>query len=359
MAAKVIRVAIAGQGRSGYDIHAKWLRKDPRKYRIVAVADLMAERRREAVEAFGCRAYKDYRDLIADGDYDLFVNALSSNLHPKGTIEALLAGHNVVCEKPLAVKVKDFDRMVAAAKKARKLFAPFQNSRFYPIFRQIQKVIASGVLGRLVHCRITASRFARRWDWQTRQSFWGGNLNNTGPHAMDQAIVLFGNKTPKVFCRLKAEEGQFGDADDFAAVTLYGGLTDPVIEVAVSSYLAYPQGDQYSINGTRGGLAGGGGALRWRYYNPKRAPKQKLMKGWSDKRGYCKEELPWVEKTWTAPKTDLGAFDLNSKAFYSNIYKVLTGKGELVVKPAEVRRQIAALEACHRQNRLPKLKQRK
>lgn len=354
MAKKVLRVGIAGQGRSGYDIHARWLRKAPRQYRIVATADLMAERRREAGKAFGCRTYRTWQELVRDGELDLFVNALPSDLHPKVTIAALNAGHNVVCEKPLSVKVKDFDRMTAAAGKAGKLFAPFQNSRFYPHFRLIQKIIASGKIGRLVHVRVAWSGFGRRWDWQTRQELWGGNLNNTGPHPMDHAVMLFGEKVPRVFCRMKSELGSFGDADDFCAVMLYGGAKDPVVEVLVSSYLAYPQGEMYSINGTLGGITGGGSGLKWRYYEAKRAPKQRLMKGWSDRRQYCKETLPWVEKTWTPPKTDLDAFQLNSKVFYNNIHDVLTGRDKLVVTPAQVRRQIAVVEECHRQNRLPK-----
>jgi predicted dehydrogenase len=352
----VIRVGIAGQGRSGYDIHARWLREDPEKYRIVAVADTLPERRREAHEAFGCRTHKDYRDLIADGDFDLFINSLPSNLHPKGTIEALNAGLNVVCEKPVATKVKDFDRMVAAAAKARKLFAPFQNSRFYPFFTQMLKLIDSGVLGRIVHVRSSWSGFARRWDWQTRQELWGGNLNNTGPHPMDQAVMLFGEaETPKVFCRMKSEEGSLGDAEDFCLVTLYGKKS-PVVEVLISSYQAYPQGDMYTVNGTHGGLAGGPGGLRWRCFDPKKAPRQKLMKGWSDARKYCKEELPWVEETWTPPETKLDGFNQNSKVFYDNVYDVLNGGGTLIVTPAQVRRQIAVIEECHRQNPLPRMK---
>jgi len=358
MAKKVIRVGIAGQGRSGYDIHARWLREAPRQYKIVAVADEMAQRRREAVEAFGCRAYKTWQELVRDKEVELFVNALPSHLHPKGTIAAFAAGHHVVCEKPLAVKVKDFDRMVAAAKRARKLFAPFQNSRFSRFFPKIQEVIASGKLGRILHIRINCSRFGRRWDWQTRQDMWGGNLNNTGPHPMDQAVMLFGDAVPEVFCRMASESGSTGDADDFSAVTLFG-RGRPVVEVLVSSYQPYPQGDMYCISGTRGGLAGGPGGLRWRYFDPKKAPKLRMLKGWSYERQYCKEELPWVEKSWTPPKTKLDGFQRNSKAFYNNVYDVLTSKGKLVVTPAQVRRQVAVLEECHRQNKLPRMRTRR
>ena len=354
MSDRVFRVGIAGQGRSGYDIHARWLREATGQYKIVAVADERDDRRQEAIRAFGCRAYPTWQELIADKDLDLFVNALASTLHPKATIEALKAGHNVVCEKPLAVKVKDMDRMTAAAKKGGKLLAPFHNNRFSPAFRKVLEIVESGKLGRLVHVRIAGGGFARRWDWQTLQDFWGGSLNNNGSHLLDQALVLFGSETPKVFCRMKSEANSFGDADDFAALTLYGKCS-PVVEVLISSYQVYPQGDTFSVNGTCGGLVGGGNGIKWRCFDPAKAPKQGLATGWSDARAYCKESLPWVEETWQPPKTDSDAHQYAVKLFYDNLYDVLLGKGRLVVTPEQVRRQIVVIEECHRQNRLPRL----
>jgi len=39
MESRIIRVGIAGYGRSGGDIHARWLRQAPQQYKIVGVAD--------------------------------------------------------------------------------------------------------------------------------------------------------------------------------------------------------------------------------------------------------------------------------------------------------------------------------
>jgi hypothetical protein len=153
---------------------------------------------------------------------------------------------------------------------------------------------------------------------------------------------------------MKSESNSFGDADDFVALTLYGKRS-PVVEVLVSSYQAYPQGDNYSVNGTCGGLVGGAEGLKWRYFDPAKAPTQALMTGWSDSRGYCKESLPWVEETWQPPKMDIDVYQFIAKSFYNNLYDVLTGKDKLVVTPEQVRRQVAVIEECHRQNRLPRL----
>lgn len=350
----IIRVGIAGQGRSGYSIHAAWLKQAPKKYKIVAVSDPNPEMRAGAVKEFGCRVYRDYPGLIQDQEVELFINALPNLLHPQGTIDALKGGKHVVCEKPLAIKVKDFDKMVATAKKSRRVLAPFQNSRFHAAFEKVQEVIASGKLGEIVYIRINSSNFSRRWDWQTLQEYWGGNLNNTGPHLMDQAVVLFGNRAPQVHCRM-GSFNPWGDADNFCAVRLYG-KNAPVIDVQLSSFQAYPQGPMYHVEGTQGGLAGGVNELNWRYFNPRQAPGHSQRGKWVQNRAYCKEELKWKEESWTLPKSLSG--DYRSRRFYDNVYDVLVNKGKLLITLPEVRRQITAIEECHRQNRLPRMKKK-
>ena len=88
--------------------------------------------------------------------------------------DAIRAGHNVLCEKPMAATVRHVDRMIAAARQTGKVLAVFQQSRFSPAFRKIREVIASGKLGRVVQIsmnyngfsrRCCASRPRTRWPW--------------------------------------------------------------------------------------------------------------------------------------------------------------------------------------------------
>ena len=82
-----IRIAIGGLGRSGFDIHAKYLQTDPR-FRVVAAADTLPERRKDAADLFGCRVFDSYLPMLEAGGFDLFVNATPSRFH----VEASLAG---------------------------------------------------------------------------------------------------------------------------------------------------------------------------------------------------------------------------------------------------------------------------
>lgn len=357
MRTKVLRVGIAGFGRSGHDIHAKWLKQDTEKFKIVAVADNLPERREDAVNEHGCKVYYDHHELLQNAkqdQLDLFINATPSQFHYAAAMEALGMGLNMVSEKPAAKNVAEFDNMVAAAKKHGATYYPFQNSRFYPFFQKICDIVNSGVLGEILHIRSHWSGFARRWDWQTLQERQGGNLYNTGPHPVDQAIILFGQETPEVFCKMRSIQPFGGDAEDFCTLTMHG--KGPTIEILLSSYLAYPLGEMYNISGTYGGLTGGPSGLKWKYFNPSIAPKQKLWEPWSLNRGYCQEGLPWNEESWVYNDTSSNeeGYCFNSMQLYNNVYDVMVNGAEPIIKHDEVRRQMQVIEECHRQNPLPR-----
>jgi len=358
---KIIRVGIAGQGRSGYWIHADCLKTKTDKYAIAAVADQIPERRRDAENEFKAKSYADYKAMLAAGGFELFVNALPSPLHVPATIEALKAGYHVVCEKPMAKSVAEFDRMAAAAKQAGKILAPFQNNRLQPFFDKLMEVVASGVLGEIVNVRSVWSHFTRRWDWQTFQVNMGGCLFNTGPHAVDQGLMFFPERVqPKVFCRMECRNKLGGDANDFCALTLHAPGC-PTVEINISQYLAYPQENRYNISGTLGGLTGGENELRWKYYDPAKAPKQKLWPLWSVDRRYPGEELPWVEKTWKIDEEEakkavgytLKSYRSGPQRFYDNVHGTIRGAEKMLITLPQVRRQIIVFEEAHRQNKLP------
>jgi predicted dehydrogenase len=354
--ARPIRVGVMGQGRSGLDIHCSWFRRSSRKYKIAAVSDISKERRERAEKEMKCDAYADYREMLGRDDIELVVNSLPSHLHPQGSVDALNAGHHVVCEKPLAWSVAEVDRMRRAAKKAGRVLAPFQQSRNAPHFQKILQVIDSGVLGRIVQINVSYSGFGRRWDWQTLQEFKGGNLLNTGPHPMDQVMCLLGFKKPKDIVCTMDRANTFGDAEDHVKILLRAP-GKPDIDVEISSCVMYPR-PMFAVHGTQGGLSGGPGGLEWKFFEPRKAPVQKLIRAPLPGPSYCRESLELIEKSWAPTKQQQSSFSYMSKCFYDHLYRVLREGAELQITPEQVRVQIGVIEECHRQNRLSKLKAR-
>jgi predicted dehydrogenase len=348
-----LRIAILGQGRSGRDIHGKFLSNDKSgKYQIAYVAEPMQRRRERAKEEYKCTAVADYKELFGRKDIDLVVNATPSYLHPPITEDLLEHGFNVLCEKPFARTAAQVDSMINVAKRNGKVLAVFQQSRFAPYFVQIQKILESGVLGRIVQIAIQFDGFGRRWDWQTCNEFCGGNLYNTGPHPMDQALRLLDYPyMPQVFCRMD-RVNSFGDAEDFVKVIL-NAPGRPLVDLQISSCNAYSD-FLYHIQGSRGSLKGGLTEIKWTWFNEEEAPQQKLIKtplcGEDDLPQYPAEELKMHEDEW---KIDgAGTFTTAVDSLYQTVYDSITKGVPLVVTPEQVRQQIQVMEECHRQNPL-------
>jgi scyllo-inositol 2-dehydrogenase (NADP+) len=336
-----IRVGIAGLGRSGWGIHARLLEPLTERYRVVAVADRLPERQQEAVERFGCRASADLAALLGDDEVELVVNALPSPHHPPGSVQALEAGKHVVCEKPMAARVADADRMIEAAQRAGRTLAIFQNYRYDADFQKVQEVIASGKLGRIVLIRMAWQSFGRRWDWQTLQKNDGGSLNNTGPHMLDCALQLFGPNRPEVFCHLERTL-TLGDAEDHVKL-IFHGPDAPMLDLEITSACAYPQ-EQWLVMGTQGTLAGTRRALRWKYLDPARLEPRQVDERPTPDRSYNREEIEWTEETWDRSEyTGPG-----HTGFYLDLYETIRHGKPLFITPESVRRQVEVLEECHR-----------
>ena len=353
---KQLRIAILGQGRSGRDIHGRYLATEPAKYKIAYVVDPIPERRERAVREYGCEALADYTELFGRTDVDLVTNSTPSYLHVPVTTDLLGHGFNVLCEKPFARTVAEVDGMIAKAGESGKMLAVFQQSRFAPYFEQVLKILESGVLGRLIQVSVQFSGYARRWDWQCLQENVGGSLYNTGPHPVDQALTIMdcGMVNPNVLCFMD-RVNTFGDAEDYCKLIL-SAPGKPVVDIEISSCNAYPA-FTYNIMGSTGGLAGGALGLKWRWFVPEEAPKQELIRTpLRDADGcpiYCGEPLAWHEDKWEVSED--ATFTYGTGRLYDTVYKRLVHGEPLVVTPEQVRRQIWVMEEAHRQNPMSRL----
>jgi scyllo-inositol 2-dehydrogenase (NADP+) len=348
-----LRVGIIGQGRSGRNIHAKILQRLPDKYTIAAVADPLEERRTKAKAEFGCETYADYKEMLKHPDLDLIINTTPSHLHFSVSLELLQAGHNVVCEKPLARTASEVDALIETAKRTGKQLYVFQQSRFQPAFQKIMSIIESGVIGRVVQVDISYNGFARRWDWQTLREFNGGNLYNTGPHPVDQALrFLDVEGMPEVICSMDWANTA-GDAEDYVKLVLRAPGR-PVVDVEISSCSVYPN-PTYNIQGTNGGIRGDFTHLEWKYFKPEEHPMPELVRTpLVDEKGnpaYCKEELRWIEEAWDYSNDEgLNQFEYMSREYYIRLYEEILGVRPLGITLEQVRQQIAVMEECVRQN---------
>lgn len=142
------RVGIAGYGEMG-QLHARtW--NDVSDAKVIAIADPIVDRREAAVAQNGCHAFETIEEMIHYTlDLDIVVVATQAPLHYLHALLAIERGHHVICEKPMALSLRDCDTMVNSAKAKGVALAVHHQHIFSKAVEYADELIAHGLIGRL------------------------------------------------------------------------------------------------------------------------------------------------------------------------------------------------------------------
>ncbi len=141
---RVIRTLLVGMGQMGRH-HFRVLREDPR-FDLIGVVDPVLATLPETSPPL-LRTIDEAWDL----PFELAVIAAPTE-HHASLVEAVLAhGRHVLVEKPAAATAAVARSLVAAAEKRGLCFAVGQIERCNPVVGGLREVVASGLLGQLVH----------------------------------------------------------------------------------------------------------------------------------------------------------------------------------------------------------------
>jgi len=199
------RIALAGFGFMGRMHYGNWKRIKGAK--VVAICDSnLAQLGQVAggniagtatdTDFTGIAVYDDFSKMVAAGGFDVVDITLPTPAHPATAIAALEAGYDVLCEKPMALTLKECDRMLAAADKAKRTLLVAHCLRFWPEYVALKKLVDSGRYG-----KVTAASFRRcspapdpngprAWFLDEKKS--GGCLLDMHIHDVDMIRFLFG-----------------------------------------------------------------------------------------------------------------------------------------------------------------------
>jgi D-xylose 1-dehydrogenase (NADP+, D-xylono-1,5-lactone-forming) len=125
------------------------LRNSPRN-ELWGVASRDPRRAQDYAKEWGIpKSYGSYEALLEDQDIDVLYNPLPNHLHAEWTVKAVHAGKHVLCEKPLALSLKEVDEIANAAENNQRVVAEAFMYRHHPQTIKVKELLDSGAIGKV------------------------------------------------------------------------------------------------------------------------------------------------------------------------------------------------------------------
>lgn len=225
-----IRMGLIGAGERGRFVLSQFIRTD--RVDVNAVCDIfgdnMAKAKQEAPKA---AEFGDHRKLLESKDVDAVLIATPDHWHAGCAIDALNAGKDVYCEKPLTLKIEEGPEIVKAARiNERVCQVGMQQRSGIHYIEAKQKFVDSGLLGKITLCRtwwhgntyhlrrapaamqqlpsnLNWARFLgplkwrdydpqQYWNWRAYLDFGGGQVTDLFTHWIDVVHMYMGYEIP-------------------------------------------------------------------------------------------------------------------------------------------------------------------
>ena len=270
---KTVRVGIIGTGWIA-EAHVEAYLRCP-DVEIVGAADIVpgkAEDFCRRMGLFGVKCCENHKELLKEVKLDVVSVCTYNRAHAECTVDALDAGVNVLCEKPMSVTLSEAADMCRAEKRNGKLLSIGFQPRLDGNMKMIKKIVDSGILGKVYYLQSGGGR--RRGiptpygtSFIEEETAGIGAIADIGCYSMDMLLNAVGypkpltvsgyqsdyfGKDPKNYPFHPEYAERFG-VDDFAAafVRLEGGM---ILDFRISWAMNMDTAGDALILGTKGGL---------------------------------------------------------------------------------------------------------
>jgi predicted dehydrogenase len=135
---------------------------------LVAVSDIYDGRLARAREVWGDHLFttRDYREVLARPDVDAVIIATPDHWHQKIAVDAMNAGKDVYCEKPMVQLVEDGKPVVEAQKRTGRILQVGSQRVSSIVYQKAKDLLASGAIGELNFVEAWIDRGTALGAWQ-------------------------------------------------------------------------------------------------------------------------------------------------------------------------------------------------
>ncbi len=163
-----INVGCIGVGGRGGSLLRGLIEKsdlDPANVKVIATCDVYDKRMERSAAMCEGTPYRDYRKLLENSDLDAVVIATPDHWHKNITIDAMDAGFDVYCEKPMTLYWDEAKEVKAAVERTGKVLQVGAQGCSGDQWWKAQEQFKAGALGQLIWSQTGAYRNVKGGDW--------------------------------------------------------------------------------------------------------------------------------------------------------------------------------------------------
>jgi predicted dehydrogenase len=135
--------------------------------KLVAVADCYDGRLEHSKEIWGNDTFttRDYHEILARKDIDAVIIGTPDHWHKQASVDAMKAGKDVYCEKPMIHLYSDGPEMIETARTTNRILQVGSQRVSSVIYAKAKELLASGAIGQL-------NMVTARWDRNSSMGAW-------------------------------------------------------------------------------------------------------------------------------------------------------------------------------------------
>jgi predicted dehydrogenase len=324
---------------SGKLFHAPFIAAHP-DYELSAIVERHNNDSRERYP--NSKLFRSVDELVADKEIQLIVVNTPAYLHFEQTKAALLAGKNVVVEKPFTISVKEAEELAELAATKNLLLSIYQNRRYDGDYRAVKKVIDQKLLGDLKEVEIRYDRYRPVYGGKPHKEGelpGAGIIYDLSPHLVDQALQLFG-WPQALFADLWKMRDDVVANDYFEILFYYDKLRVRLRVTCIARETIYA----YMLHGMKGSFLQRRSDLQEQQLLAGAVPS---LESWCPPLSQP-DGLLHTEINGETVRKETTSVPGNYMVYYDDLYKALTGQGPNPVPAADGIQTIRIIEAALR-----------
>lgn len=273
-------------------------------------------------------------------DMEVVIIAVPNPLHCEMTLKCAEAGKHIICEKPAAMSVKEFDEMTEAARKNGVMFTVHQQRRWDKDYRIMKEVYDKNLVGDvyLIKSQLYGVN-GNMHDWHIYPEMGGGMLYDWGVHLIDQILNMVPSTVESLYADVRNVINEKVD-DYFKIIIKFKNHV--TAELELGTYYLTPK-RAWFIGGNKGSALiegfGGEGKIVHTTHLLENVPGQITMTAAGPTRSFGPPEpgLLYEEKL---PEVACSHHD-----YFANFIQAYKGEAELEVTTEQVRRVLCFMDA--------------